>query len=336
MTKVKKVPERSGSRHRRASPYSLRSFHSKIMKDTRHKKQRKASDKDWQDAKCSVCMEYPHNAVLLLCSSYHKGCRPYMCATSYRYSNCLDQYQKAYTKVDSTQSAPPWEGSIDDPNFNLGSDGASEKSRAPELLCPLCRGQVKGWTVVERARKFLNSKKRSCMQDNCSFVGSYGDLRKHVRADHPLARPREVDPSLAEKWKKLENDRELNDVMSTINSTMPGSIIMGDYVIEGNFRGFPRDDNVDNYLDSVLFRLGSYDGRRNARSGYAIVERGRRSLDDDEDDGDGGIEVRLGGAAPASGRARNYIPRIGRRQSRMFLSGSRRRRDGVPPAGIIF
>lgn len=334
MTKVKKVPERSGSRHRRASPYSLRSFHSKIMKDTRHKKQqRKASDKDWQDAKCSVCMEYPHNAVLLLCSSYHKGCRPYMCATSYRYSNCLDQYQKAYTKVDSTQSAPPWEeGSIDDPNFTLGSDGASEKSPAPELLCPLCRGQVKGWTVVERARKFLNSKKRNCMQDNCSFVGTYRDLRKHVRADHPWARPREVDPSLAEKWKKLENDRELNDVMSTINSTMPGSIIMGDYVIEGNFRGFPRDDNVDNYLDSVLFRLG-----RNARSGYAIVERGRRSLDDEEeDDGAGGIEVRLGGGASASGRVRNYIPRIGRRQG-LLLSGSRRRRDahGVPPAGII-
>lgn len=173
------------------------------------------------------------------------------------------------------------------------------------------------------------------MQDNCSFVGSYRDLRKHVRADHPCARPREVDPSLAEKWKKLENDRELNDVMSTINSTMPGSIIMGDYVIEGNFRGFPRDDNVDNYLDSVLFRLGPYDGRRNARSGYAIVDRGRRSLDDDddEDDGGGGIEVRLGGGA-ASGRVRNYIPRVGRRQGRLFLGGSRRRRDA--PAGIIF
>ena len=58
-------------------------------------------------------------------------------------------------------------------------------------------------------------KKRSCMQDNCSFVGSYNDLRKHVRASHPLARPREVDASLVEKWKKLENDSELNDVIST-------------------------------------------------------------------------------------------------------------------------
>lgn len=76
----------------------------------------------------------------------------------------------------------------------------------------------------------LNTKKRTCMQDNCSFVGTYKELRKHVKTEHPWARPREVDPSLAEKWKKLENDRELNDVMSTISSTMPGSIIMGDYV----------------------------------------------------------------------------------------------------------
>ncbi|CAH1415073.1 unnamed protein product [Lactuca virosa] len=260
------------------------------MKDARNKKQKKESEKkDYKDARCSVCMEYPHNAVLLLCSSHHKGCRPYMCATSYRYSNCLDQYKKAYSKEK------------EDPD---GSDSG--------LMCPLCRGQVKGWTVVERARKFLNSKKRSCMQDDCSFVGLYRDLRKHVREDHPLARPRDVDPSLAEKWKKLENDTELNDVMSTISSTMPGSIIMGDYVIEGNFRGFSRDMEMDNYLDNVLFRLGS----RTARGSYAILERGRRSVDDDDDDG--------GGAA--TGRVRNYIPRIARRQGRLVLGGPRRRR----------
>ncbi|KAI6689373.1 hypothetical protein NL676_026201 [Syzygium grande] len=29
--------------------------------------------KAWDQATCSVCMEYPHNAVLLLCSSYDKG-----------------------------------------------------------------------------------------------------------------------------------------------------------------------------------------------------------------------------------------------------------------------
>ncbi|KAK9076115.1 hypothetical protein SSX86_004448 [Deinandra increscens subsp. villosa] len=290
MAKVKKAPQRSGSMHHKADPYSLRSVHSKITKDSHHEKQKKASEKkEWREARCSVCMEYPHNAVLLLCSSHHKGCRSYMCATSCRYSNCLDQYKKAYTKVNETRRE---DGSVDDPSFSLGSD---------ELLCPLCRGQVKGWTVVKRARKFFNSKKRNCSQENCSFVGSYKDLRKHVRASHPSARPREVDPSLAKKWKKLENDRELSDVMSTINSTMPGSIIMGDYVIERNHH------ERDNYLDNVMLRLES----RNA-----IFGRGYELFDDGS-----GSDDEMGE------HFRNYFPRIARgRQSRVFYGGSRRRR----------
>lgn len=296
MTKVKKVPQTSGSKNHKATPYSLKSFHSKIMKDSRDKKQKRASEKkEFQDAKCSVCMEYPHNAVLLLCSSYHKGCRPYMCATSYRYSNCLDQFKKAYTKVKT----------IDDTNVSLGSN---------ELLCPLCRGQVKGWTVVKRARKYLNSKKRSCMQDDCSFVGSYKNLRKHVRVDHPLARPREVDPSLAEKWKKLENDSELNDVMSTISSTMPGSIIMGDYVIERNTRGYARDYEMDNFV----MRIGS----RNSRRNFALRELDYQSFSDDfeiESDDDESDEISI------EEHVRSYLPRVApRRQGRTIFGGSRR------------
>ena len=46
---------------------------------------------------------------------------------------------------------------------------------------------MKGWTVVNPTREYLNSKKRSCMQDNCSFVGNYKELQKHVRAEHPCA-----------------------------------------------------------------------------------------------------------------------------------------------------
>ncbi|KAD5317262.1 hypothetical protein R6Q59_032594 [Mikania micrantha] len=286
MTKVKNETQRSGSKHHKTNRYSLRSIRSTITKDSRHNKQKKASEKkEWRDARCPVCMEYPHNAVLLLCSSHHKGCRSYMCATSSRYSNCLDEYKKAYTKFNPT---PKEDVSIDDPNFS---------SRSDELLCPLCRGQVKGWTVVKRARKFFNSKKRNCMQDNCSFVGSYKDLRKHVRASHPSARPREVDPSLAKKWKKLENDRELDDVMSTINSTMPGSIIVGDYVIERNFHG------RDNYLDNFILQLESRNSFLGRRYG---------SFGDDDNESEGGIEEHV----------RNYIPRMGRhRQGRVLYDG---------------
>lgn len=215
MAKGNKLQIKTRSQTRRISPFSLSSF-------VIHKKKgsEKSSEKKyWEEASCSVCMEVPHNGVLLLCSSHDKGCRPFMCATSCRHSNCLEQYKKAYMKVNSTQNgAGGSRGSFSDSNLNL--------------LCPLCRGQVKGWTVVEPARKYFNAKKRTCMEDNCSFRGSYKALKKHVKTKHPCARPRKVDPVLAEKWKKLENDRELDDVFSTIRSTMPGAIIMGDYVIE--------------------------------------------------------------------------------------------------------
>ncbi|RVW81052.1 hypothetical protein CK203_045374 [Vitis vinifera] len=207
--------------------------------------------KDWEDATCSVCMEYPHNAVLLLCSSHDKGCRPYMCGTSFRYSNCLDQYKKAYTKVTSTNPGQSLDGSVDNPIMNPVSNWPVEKCEVTELACPLCRGQVKGWTVVEPAREYLNAKKRSCMQDNCSFVGNYKELRKHVRAEHPSAQPREVDPILEQKWRRLERERERDDVISTIRSSMPGAMVFGDYVIEGNHYDFDSDEGEHFDADAV-------------------------------------------------------------------------------------
>lgn len=50
-------------------------------------------NKQWDDINCPICMENPHNAVLLICSQHEKGCRPFMCDTSHRHSNCLDQYR---------------------------------------------------------------------------------------------------------------------------------------------------------------------------------------------------------------------------------------------------
>lgn len=50
--------------------------------------------KELDEISCPICMEYPHNAVLLLCSSHEKGCRSYICDTSYRHSNCLDRFKK--------------------------------------------------------------------------------------------------------------------------------------------------------------------------------------------------------------------------------------------------
>jgi hypothetical protein len=38
---------------------------------------------EWEEATCPICMEHPHNAVLLICTSHDNGCHPYMSDTSY-------------------------------------------------------------------------------------------------------------------------------------------------------------------------------------------------------------------------------------------------------------
>ncbi|CAK7347052.1 unnamed protein product [Dovyalis caffra] len=309
MAKVNKVRCKADSRGHRVTPYALSPCSRKAGKNCHLKKKHSdaSEKKDWEGATCSVCLERPHNAVLLLCSSYGKGCRPYMCATSRRFSNCLEQYKKAYTKVTPTEGVQQENSSMDNSSFSLHAEPAYEKVEVPELLCPLCRGQVKGWTVVELARKHLNAKKRSCMQDKCSFFGTYKQLRKHVKAKHPLARPRAVDPVLEEKWNKLECERERNDVISTIMSSTPGALVLGDYVIEPGYRGIHNDYDSDSNssLDDGFLSLGSFD--RGQSSGIRF--RNGHHLDYDSlDENDYGMH-RPGatGSAAISGRGFHRI-----------------------------
>ncbi|XP_068665231.1 uncharacterized protein [Aristolochia californica] len=68
----------------------------------------RAMHKEWDDASCPICMDHPHNAVLLLCSSHDKGCRSYVCDTSYRHSNCLDRLKKLRSsEQQNDQTAQP-------------------------------------------------------------------------------------------------------------------------------------------------------------------------------------------------------------------------------------
>ncbi|KAL1533684.1 hypothetical protein AAHA92_33537 [Salvia divinorum] len=269
MAKSKKLERRSDSQHHLVGLRKLSSRCTKVCGDA-HNGKKASEKKEWEDAECSVCLEFPHNAVLLLCSSYDKGCRPYMCATSQRYSNCLEQY----TKVTPNRSSKTWQP----------SPAGSELSG---ILCPLCRGQVKGWTVVEPARRYLNSKKRACVQEGCSFAGRYKELRKHVKLEHPLARPRDVDPLHAEKWKKLENERDISDVISTIRSTMPGAIVVGDYVIERgrhSYRDYDDYDDLDDDddstddddMDDLRFSGPSYGERWDSGARVAAPDRRHR------------------------------------------------------------
>lgn len=306
MAKVSRVRRlRCRCRNEKAERYGIPSCSHKILKDIRKKPSKLSEKKDWEDATCSVCMESPHNAVLLLCSSYNKGCRPYMCATSYRFSNCLDQYKKAYAK--ST------------PHVDFDSVWSNEKNQVSELLCPLCRGQVKGWTLVEPARKCLNKKERTCMQENCSFVGNYKQLKKHVKADHPWARPREVDPSLEEKWKSLESERELNDVISIFG---PGTVVLGDYVVDSNFNPFYRDYDmeIDDLLDDE--DPDTFRPHRMGHGGFQLHRTAGRDYDSYDDDDDIRVRVRSGLARDVGSEV---VP-LSRHHRRMLLFGRSRRR----------
>jgi hypothetical protein len=282
-----------------------------------------AQKKEWDNTVCLICMEHPHNAVLLLCSSSDKGCCPYMCDTSYRHSNCLDRYRKPQANFPnhSSQSievyiddaggglrslanldgypgiggpgntrevlTESWtsrsEGSEDSQNRrashvlselqsgrirdglvrdegetsvsvnsgHLGNETEGHLNDEVELKCPLCRGTVKGYKVIEAARQYLNMKMRNCSHESCSFSGTYEDLRKHARSVHPTARPADVDPSRQRAWRHLERQRDFGDVLSTIRSAMPSAIVLGDYVIDSEDGiHFDRGDENENFTAS--------------------------------------------------------------------------------------
>ncbi|XP_058113727.1 uncharacterized protein LOC131256728 [Magnolia sinica] len=192
----------------------------------------------WEDVMCPICLDFPHNGVLLQCSSYKKGCHPFMCDTGHMHSNCLDRFKSANgvpvaANVPSTSEAAP-EESI--------RSVAIHASVRP--ACPLCRGEVMGWVVVDEARIHLNTKKRCCEEDQCTFVGNYSELQKHAELKHPHARPSEIDPARQLDWENFQQSSEIIDVLSTIHSEVPHGVVLGDYVIE-----YGEDDRGDEYED---------------------------------------------------------------------------------------
>ncbi|KAL0315635.1 UNVERIFIED_CONTAM: hypothetical protein Sradi_5441700 [Sesamum radiatum] len=197
--------------------------------------------KEWEAARCPVCMEHPHNAILLICSSHEKGCRPFMCDTSYRHSNCFDQFRKSFSDASAELQSPEdvpistssllssttvSEDAVSDLEGERSLEGPmpiaapSENSVKSKLVCPLCRGLINGWTVVEAARHFMNAKSRSCACETCDFSGTYTDLRKHARLVHPLVRPTDADPERQRSWRRLERQRDLGDLLSTLQSSI--------------------------------------------------------------------------------------------------------------------
>ncbi|GLU22126.1 hypothetical protein SLE2022_382220 [Rubroshorea leprosula] len=232
MPKDRRVSSLSFDRSR-VSPYPCSSRNAKQF-TTESPSKAVYEFKEWEEAKCAICMEHPHNAVLLHCSSFEKGCQPYMCNTSYRHSNCLDQFCKSSVSSPSTvrlREIPPLRmtnasHNVREPLPQDEQGGAGGSSSQPNLVCPLCRGEVYGWSVVEPARRFMNSKARSCSCENCDFGGTYSELRKHARAMHPLVHPSEVDPARQRDWTRLEQERDYEDMRSSIQSAFGEDINM--------------------------------------------------------------------------------------------------------------
>ncbi|XP_041017460.1 uncharacterized protein LOC121259781 isoform X1 [Juglans microcarpa x Juglans regia] len=178
--------------------------------------------KEWEEARCPICMEHPHNAVLLKCSAHENGCRPYMCNTSYRHSNCLDQFCKSFAphaSITLLQEIPFTNSAFRRGEHGLDPGQARQfgNQLQPKLVCPLCRGEIYGYHIVEPARKFMNSRARSCSSEMCDFSGTYSKLRKHARSEHPSIRPSEVDPMRQSDWTRLERERDLEDVLSSLH-----------------------------------------------------------------------------------------------------------------------
>ncbi|GAQ83273.1 hypothetical protein KFL_001410300 [Klebsormidium nitens] len=146
----------------------------------------------WEVTRCCICLESPHNGVLLLCASSDRGCRPYVCDTSARHSNCLDTYKRTMTECVEVEG----------------------KEREFRLPCPLCRGTVTGQKINKGARHYWNQKERPCAKESCSFKAKYTALRRHARKDHPNDRPTEVKPEQAQSWQRAEREREMQDVLS--------------------------------------------------------------------------------------------------------------------------
>ncbi|KAJ0247426.1 Uncharacterized protein HA466_0168360 [Hirschfeldia incana] len=225
---------------------------------------------NWDDLVCPICLDSPHNAVLLQCSSHDNGCRAFVCNTDHLHSNCLDRF---ITACGTTDPPPP----VPDPPRSK----TLEESCKP--LCPLCRGEVTGWVVVEEARLLLDEKQRCCEEERCRFIGTYSELRKHAKSEHPDSRPSKIDPARKLDWENFQQSSEIIDVLSTIHSEVPRGVVLGDYVIEygddDDGTGDEFEDvrgNEGNWWTSCIF-YKVFDNIRNARNRRrARVSEGRR------------------------------------------------------------
>ncbi|XP_051119750.1 uncharacterized protein LOC127243666 [Andrographis paniculata] len=230
---------------------------------------------NWDDVICPICLDFPHNSVLLQCSSYDKGCRPFVCDTDHLHSNCLDRFKEANMMSAGSQSLRLSESHV-----------CTESGSNSKPPCPLCRGEVTGWVIIDRARMHLDVMNRCCEEEKCKFTGTFLELRKHAQLEHPHARPSKIDPARKLDWENFQQSSDIIDVLSTIQSEVPHGVVLGDYVIEygddnsgDDFDDFHGDGR--NWWTSCIFYQvfkNFRNSRNRRRSRVSDSGRGNRSL----------------------------------------------------------
>ncbi|KAJ4833570.1 hypothetical protein Tsubulata_026885 [Turnera subulata] len=227
----------------------------------------------WEDVTCPICLDFPHNGVLLQCSSYEKGCRPFVCDTDHLHSNCLDRFKSAYGMASPSTSDNPT-------STNSQSKPVDDDYK---LVCPLCRGEVTGWVVVDKARLYLDQKKRCCEEERCTFSGTYLELRKHAQLEHPHSRPSKIDPARQLDWENFQQSSEIIDVLSTIHSEVPRGVVLGDYVFDNfrNSRNRRRSRVADTRRGS---RRSSFDTSNSDEGSVASVDFTEYRVDEMDDE----------------------------------------------------
>lgn len=247
---------------------------------------------DWEDVSCPICLDFPHNSVLLQCSSYEKGCRPFVCDTDHLHSNCLDRFKSAHGML----SASPSPSTSNATSIPIESTNMNNLEATGKPICPLCRGEVTGWVVVKMARVHLDEKKRCCEEEQCAFMGTYDELREHAQLEHPHARPSKIDPARQLDWENFQQSSEIIDVLSTIHSEVPRGVVLGDYVIEygdddsgDDFEDFPGDEG-NWWTSCILYQVfdNFRTSRNRRRSRASESRRGSHRLSYDTSNSDEG------------------------------------------------
>ncbi|XWS26093.1 hypothetical protein CRYUN_Cryun26dG0001300 [Craigia yunnanensis] len=223
---------------------------------------------NWDDVIFPICLDFPHNGVLLQCSSYEKGCRPFVCDTDHLHSNCLDRFKSAYG-----MSSPSTSDTISKTNIQLT---VSEGNCRPSC-CPLCRWEVTGWIVVDKARLLLDEKKHCCDEEQFTFAGTYLELQKHAQLEHPYARPSRIDPAQQLDWENFQQSSEIIDVLSTIHS----EVRRGWFLETMNFRNRRRSRVTGTRRGS---RRSSYTSSNSDEGSVTSVEYAEYRVDETDDE----------------------------------------------------